>query len=60
MDKPDMLRPKNPLYVDAITTDKEKKYKDGFIFYQGNENKTDRNMEVRYLRRYQDILRRQR
>ena len=40
--------------------DKEKKYKESYMFYQGHENKTERNMELRYMKRYQDILRRQR
>ena len=38
-DLPDKLKPKNPIFVEAIKADNEKKYKEGYMFYKGNETK---------------------
>ena len=38
-DLPDKLKPKNPIYVEAIKADNEKKYKEGYMFYKGNDSK---------------------
>lgn len=57
---PDKLKPKHPVYVDAVTVDKEKKYKESYMFYQGIEAKEERGMELRYIRKYHEGLRRQR
>lgn len=39
-DAPDKLRPKNPIYVEAVKADNEKKYKDGYMHFRGNEGKS--------------------
>jgi hypothetical protein len=36
---PDKLKPKHPVYTEAIGVDREKKYKESYMFYMGNETK---------------------
>lgn len=57
---PDKLRPKNPIYVDPVSVDNTRKYKEGYMFYRANEAKEERTLENRYLRIYHDKIRKQR
>ena len=54
------MRPKNPLYVDAVKIDNEKKFKDGYMFFRGNESKEQRNMDLKYTKIYHDVLKKNR